>query len=913
MVSVVPERRLFGRRRERDVLERLLDGARGGRGAVLVVVGDPGIGKTALLDCLSQTGSDFCSLRAAGVEREIEIDYAALQQLCSPILNLIERLPDPQCDALSVAFGLRSGEAPGSFLVGLAVLGLLAEAAEGQPLLCMVDDAQWLDGASARVLTFVARRLLAERIALVFATRDVGDALTRFPQLTVGPLGRRDARALLQSVFPAALDEAVLERIVAETGGNPLAILELPRGLTPAQLAGGFGVPAALPLSTLIERSYMRRLAQLPRDSRRLLLLAAAEPVGDPALLFRAAKLLGIPETAVETVELEGFLTWDGSVVMRHPLVRSVVYQAADPTERREIHRVLADGTDPQTDPDRRAWHRALAAAVPNEEVAAELERSAARAQARGGFGAAAAFLDRAARLTPGAVRRTQRSLIAAGMQFRAGALDDALSLLASAETTALDELDRARVALLRAQIAFVSTHGSDAPGMLLDAARQLEPLSPRLACETYLEAMSAAIFAGHLAAPGGSPIDVSLAARAAPRPPERGGPELLLEGFAALFSEGYSAGAPPLRDALDTFEVSGLPMTEQLRWKWLATIAAVLLWDDVSWEEIAGHHVQKAREAGALADLPLALSMRVYARLFAGDLTGAALLLEELRAAMDGTGTTLAPYGAVGLAAMRGREAEVAALIAYSRDEVTRRGEGIGLMILDWAEAVLYNGLGRYEDAFAAAVRITERPQDLGLSNWWMVELIEAATRAGTPELAFATRARLAEMASVSGTDWALGTAARSEALFADDHRAEALYLDAVDRLGRSRMAVDLARTRLLYGEWLRRQRRRLDAREQLRIAHDLFAQFGMEAFAGRARVELEATGEHARRRSVDSLDQLTPQETQIARLAAQGNTNREIAAKLFISPSTVEYHLHKAFPKLGVKSRTQLAHRTF
>jgi DNA-binding CsgD family transcriptional regulator len=911
VVNVVPARRLFGRLRERELLKRLLDEARAGRGAVLVVDGDPGIGKTALLDYLNETGSDFRPLRTVGVEREIEIDHAAVQQLCSPILNLIDRLPDPQRDALSVAFGLRSGEAPSPFLVGLAVLGLLAEAAEERPLLCLVDDAQWLDGASARALTFVARRLLAERIVLVFATRDADDALTRFPQLTVGPLGHRDARALLQYVFPAALDDSVVERIVAETGGNPLAILELPRGLTPAQLAGGFGLPAASPPSTKIERSYAQRLSKLPRETRRLLLLAAAEPVGDPALLFRAARLLGIPESVAQTVELEGFLTWDSSVVMRHPLVRSVVYQAADASERREVHRALAEATDPHIDPDRRAWHRAQAAELPNEEVAAELERSAARAQARGGFAAAAAFLERAAKLTPDAVCRAQRSLAAADTKFRAGALDDALDLLESAEATQLDELDRARVALLRAQIAFVSTHGSDAPTMLVEAARRLESLSPGLAYETYLEAVSAAIFAGHLAAPGGSPQEVSLVASSAAKPPVRGGPELLLEGFAALFREGYSAGAAQLRDALNAFEMSGLPMSEQLRWKWLATIAAVLLWDDMRWEEISGHHVQKAREAGAVAELPLALSMWAYSHLFAGDLTAAALLVEELRAATDATGTHIAPYGAVGLAAMRGREADAVALIAGSRDEVTRRGEGIGLLILDWAEAVLYNGLGRYEDACTAAMRITAHPQDFSSSNWWMIELIEAAARLGRPQLAADARARLAEMASVSGTAWALGTASRAEALFADDERAEALYLEAIDHLGRTRIAFDVARTRLLYGEWLRRQRRRVDAREQLRIAHDFFDRAGMQAFAARTRVELEATGERARSRSVETLDQLTPQEAQVARLAGQGNTNREIAAQLYISPTTVEYHLHKAFRKLGVKSRTQLAHR--
>ena len=438
--------RLVGRQRERAVLERLLDTARDGHGAVLVVHGDPGVGKTALLEYAVEAGEDFRVVRAAGVEGEMELDYAALQQLCSPILEFSEHLPDPQRDALDVAFGLSAGQAPSPFLVGLAVLGLLSEAAEQQPLLCVVDDAQWLDGASARALAFVARRLLADRIALAFATREVGSGLARFPQLRVEPLGRRDARALLESVLAARLDESVLERIIAETGGNPLALLELPRGLTPAQLAGGFGLPAALPLSTGIEQSFTRRLARLPRDARRLLLLAAAEPVGDLALLWRAAQQLGIPETAAHAVESEGLLTLDGAVVFRHPLVRSAVYGAAEPSERREVHRALADATDPQIDPDRRAWHRAQAASVPDEEVAGELERSAARAQARGGFAAAAAFLERAAALTPDPVRRAQRALVAAQTKFRAGALDDALALLSSTEVGALDELDRARV-----------------------------------------------------------------------------------------------------------------------------------------------------------------------------------------------------------------------------------------------------------------------------------------------------------------------------------------------------------------------------------------------------------------------------------------------------------------------------------
>jgi hypothetical protein len=695
----------------------------------------------------------------------MELDYAALQRLCSPMLEFIQRLPDPQHDALGVAFGLKAGQPPNPFLVGLAVLGLVGEAAEQQPLLCVVDDAQWLDDASARALAFVARRLLAERIAIAFGTRDVGSGLTGFAELHIAPLGRRDARALLESALAARLDETVLERIVAETGGNPLALLELPHGLTPAQLAGGFGLPAALPLSTGIERSFARRLAGLPGDARRLLLLAAAEPVGDLALLWRAAQRLGIPQTAARAVELEGLVTLDGAVVFRHPLVRSAIYGAAEPNERREVHRALADATDPQVNPDRRAWHRAQAASVPDDEVAGELERSAERAQARGGFAAAAAFLERAATLTPDPVLRAQRALVAAQTKFRAGALEDALGLLSSTEIGALDDLDRARVELLRAQIAFVSTHGNEVPALLLAAARRLTPLSPTLASETYLEALSAAMFAGRLAAPGGSALDVALVAKAAPKPVVLRGPDLLLDGLATLFSESYEAAVPILRRALSTFDTGGLAMSEQLRWKWLASVACVQVWDDERWEAISERHVQIAREAGALGELPLALTQRVYVHLFAGELTTTASLVDEIRAAAEATGSNLVPYGAVGLAALRGRELEVIPLIEETRTDVTRRGEGIGLSILDWALAVLYNGLGRYELARAAALRVAEHPHDVGISNWGIVELIEAGVRAGAPELAADARLRLAQMAGMSGTDWALGVAARSEA----------------------------------------------------------------------------------------------------------------------------------------------------
>src|SRR5829696_5488441 len=537
---------LLGRQREREVLDRLLEAARGGHGGVLVVHGEPGVGKTALLEDAVKAGREFRVARTLGVEGEMELAYAALQQLCAPILELTERLPQPQRDALAVAFGRSAGPAPSPFLVGLAALGLLSEAAEERPLLCVVDDAQWLDRASARALGFVARRLLAEQIALVFGARELGDALAGFPELHVGPLGHRDAHALLASALPARLDEQVLERIIVETRGNPLALLELPRGLTPAQLAGGFGLPAALPLSARIEASFTRRLARLPRDARRLLLVAAADPVGDLALVWRAARRLGIPESAADTVESERLLALSPRVVFRHPLVRSAVYGAAGLNERSEVHRALAEATDPDNDPDRRAWHRAQAASMPDEEVAAELERSAARAQARGGLAAAGAFLERAATLTPEPSRRAQRALAAAQTKFQAGALDDALGLLATAETGFVSDLELARVDLLRAQITFVATHGSDAPPLLLEAAQRLGELDPALARETYLEALAAAMFAGRLGGPGGSALEVAQAARAAPPPPPAPrGPDLLLDGFVSLFSEGDEASVP--------------------------------------------------------------------------------------------------------------------------------------------------------------------------------------------------------------------------------------------------------------------------------------------------------------------------------------------------------------------------------
>jgi DNA-binding CsgD family transcriptional regulator/predicted nucleic acid-binding protein len=907
----LPGGQLFGREREREVLDRLLSGALTASGGVVVVNGEPGVGKTALLDYEVEARREFRVARTVGIESEVQMAFAALLQLCSPFLELMDRLPRPQQGALAVAFGLGAGPAPNPFLVGLAVLGLLAEAAEQQPLLCVVDDAQWLDSASARALAFAGRRLLAEKIAVIFATRELSEALAGFPELHVQPLGRRAARALLESVLPAPLDESVLERIVAETRGNPLALLELPRGLTPAQLAGGFGLPAAVPLSASLKESYTRRLAGLPHDARRLLLVAAADPVGDPALVWRAAERLGISESAAHTVESEDLLVLSPRVVFRHPLVRSAVYGAAGLDERRDVHCALAEATDPELDPDRRAWHRANAAASPDEELACELERSAGRAQARGGLAAAAAFLERSIALTGDPARRADRALNAARANVYAGAFDEALRLLPVAEAGSPDELQQAQAELLRGQIAFSSNIGSDAPPLLLSAARRLERFDVDVARETYLDAWGAAWFAGNLATTGDL-LEVSRAARSAPPSTHPSQPfNLLLDGLALLITEGRAAAASALRRASNAFAAAETPAENSFRWTALPPIPSYVLWDDESWYAINARQLGLAREAGALARLPMGLITGAVIDAWSGEFAKAAEATAEADAIVEATGTRLAPYAAMLLVALQGREADGFTLLEAAINDAAAVGQGFAVQWGEFVKAILFNGLARYDEALAAAQRASDDTPELFISSWALAELIEAASRSGAPRRAADALERLTEDTAVAGTDWGLGIAARSRALLTDGDAAESLYREAIERLGRTRLAPELARAHLLYGEWLRRQRRRVDARNQLRTAHEQFMDFGMAAFAERARIELEATGERARRRTVDTLDQLTAQETQIARLAAQGNTNREIAARLFISASTVEYHLGKAFRKLDVKSRTQLAHR--
>ena len=900
---------LLGREREVAALDRLLEAARTGRSGTLVVLGEPGLGKTALLQRTVDSAPRFQKLRIAGTEGEIELPFAALQRLLAPILGLVDRLPAPQREALSVAFGLSVGPAPNAFLVGLAALGLLAEASEERPLLVIVDDAQWLDRASAQALAFAARRLVAEKVALIFAAREGSPELERFPELRLRPLGRRDARALLLSVLVAPLDEQVLERVVAETRGNPLALLELPHGLTPSQLAGGFALPAAVPLHKGLEDGFARRLASLPGDARLLMLVAAADPTGDAALVSRAGRNLGIPESAAVASQASGLIAFGDGVTFRHPLVRSAVYRSAGATELSEVHAALAESTDADKDPDRRAWHRAQAAVLPDDDVAADLERSAARAQARGGIAAAGAFLERSAALTLDPWHRAARMLAAASAREQAGAVDEALALLDGADAGPLRDDQRAAAGLLRARIAFATSRGGAAPAQLVAAAARFEPIDVLLARETYLDALSAAVFAGRLA-DGYDATAVALRVLAAPpAPTQPRAVDLLLDGLALLIVKGPAVGTPVVREAVRAFGANG---TDGRRWLWLCARAAGYIWDYDGWDSLTLRQIKGAREDGALSELPFSMNTRVGVKLFGGDLRAAEALVNESKALAEATdGRIVPPYAALSSAAHRGREADVTSLVRTSMEGFKARGEGLGITVAHWISAVLGNSLGRYEAAYASALEATVNPQEFWFSTFASVELIEAATRSGHDQRAAEALKVLSASTRAAGTPWALGVEARSRALVSQGPAAESSYREAIGHLEPTRLRLDLARTHLLYGEWLRREGRRVDARTELRSAHEMFRDFGMEAFAERARVELEATGQHARKRSVDTWDQLTPQEAEVARLAALGSSNREIGAQLFISPRTVEYHLGKAFRKLDARSRTQLARR--
>ncbi|MFC4504801.1 MULTISPECIES: ATP-binding protein [Streptomyces] len=894
---------LLGRGTECARIDEAIAAARAGESRVLVVWGPPGAGKSALLEYAEASMASMRVLRATGVESEMELPYATLHQLCSPLFERLRRLPAPQRDVLETVFGMQAGTRPDRFLVGLAVLSLLSDASEGRPLLCVVDDAQWMDLASAQVLGFVARRLLAESIVLLFGTRRPGPELLGLPELEVTGLGEADAHALLNSVTHARLDQHIRDRIVAESRGNPLALLELPRGLTVTRMAGGLGLLHAEALPGQIEQSFLNRIQELPEQTRLLLLIAAAEPVGDPDVVRRAGERLGVPLATALAGGTDGLLAIGGRVTFRHPLVRSAVYRSATEEDRRAVHLALAEVTDPLGAPDRRAWHLASAAAGPDEAVAAELERSADRAQARGGVAAAAAFLQRSATLTDDPLRRADRMLAAAEAGLQTGELDDVRRLLSAVSAGSLDGFQQGRAGVLRGHVAFASGGGSDAVVLLVDAAGRLQSADPRLSRETYLTAWGMAVSV----ADQDTLMAVSRAVRNLPSPSSPGPLDLLLDGFALLVTDGRAAAAPTLRRAAKV--LIDIPAPDVLRWGWVATGVSSAVWDDEDMRAIYARQVQVVRDAGALRELPYHLSSLSYALSWAGDFEGAAAAIAESDTVATATGNPLPPYPALRLLSLQGRETETAELIAATLQGAAASGFGMGTSAAQWAAAVLYNGLGRYTEVTQAA-RSAARVSEPWISTWLLPELVEAATRSNEPDLARDALDRLVEATQPFSTDFAGGIEARTRALVADGTGADDLYREAVERLGRTRLRPELARAHLLYGEWLRRKRKRGEARNHLRRAYEMFESIGMEAFAERARRELLATGETVRKRKSEasSSDELTPQEKQIALLVRDGLSNPEVGARLFLSPRTVEWHLRKIFTKLSITSRRQL-----
>ncbi|MFK0192894.1 AAA family ATPase [Kitasatospora sp. NPDC090308] len=896
--------RLLGRERESGALEELLREVREGRSRVLVLRGEAGVGKSALLDLVAERAGRagrWRVVRAAGVEAEAEFAYAALQRLCAPLLDGLDGLPPVQREALRVAFGLSAGAAPEMLLVGMAVLGLFAEAAAGGPLVCLVDDAQWLDLMSQRILAFVGRRLDAESVALVFAERTVdgvGDAgFAGLPDLPLRGLGDAEARALLDRVLPGPVDARVRDRVVGETGGNPLALLELPRGLSSAELAFGFGGPGAGPLASRVEEGFRRRVEALPADTRALLLVAAVEPVGDGPLLWHALRLLGIGPEAAAPAEAAGLVTLGAPVRFRHPLVRSAVWRGADAAALRSAHRALAEATDGGRDPDRRAWHLAHAAAGPDEQVAAALEDSADRALARGGRAAAAGFLERAAALSPEPKGQARRALAAAAASLAAGLTARVPDLLAAAELGPLNLVQQADVHRLRARASALRDRGAGAVGPLLDAAERLGGLDPAAARETCLTAFGAAVRAGRYDREALG--RVAAAARALPPGDEQAG--VLLRALTVWSTDGPVAARPLLARALRS-----RTEVEDPALLWAVVNAAAELGDLRAWLDVTDRAVRSARATGALSTLAAALPYRAAALGFAGRFAEAGALLAGAAAVEEAAGAATRAVTAALIGAYRGRDGSALAEVEGVERECEQRGLGRLAATAALARAVLHNGLGNYPLALEAALRGTEH-RDLAVHHWTCGELVEAAVRAGRPDAAAGARERLADWAR-AGTPWARGAGALAEALAGAPERAEERYREAVDHFAVGGLDGLEARARLLFGEWLRRRNRRAQARDELRAAHGAAAAMGMEAFAERARRELLATGETVRRRDTGGEPVLTPQEARIARLAATGHPNAEIGAQLFLSPRTVEWHLRKVFTKLGVSSRREL-----
>jgi DNA-binding CsgD family transcriptional regulator len=883
---------------------------------VQVLRGEAGVGKSALLEYVVAQASGTAVTRARGIEADMELAYAGVHQLCAPFVPDIEALPAPQRDALRVAFGISAGEPPDRFLVGLAVLSLLTRASEARPVLAVIDDAQWLDKVSQQTLEFVARRLLAESVAMVFAVRDPeGEAvLSGLPTTRVRGLDAAAAGELLEAAVEGRLEARVRDRLVAEASGNPLALLEFSRGRSAAELAYGLDPsasdPASNSVSARVERDFARRLDALPDATRTLLLIAAAEPVGDPQLLVRAAEVMKVPLDAAPA-KAAGLIEFGETVRFRHPLARSAVYHAARPEERRAVHRALAEATDRVLDPDRRAWHAAQAADGLDEHAAAGLERAAERARQRGGMAAEAVLLERSAELTPDPWDRGRRALAAAEAHFSAAAPGRATELASLADACPLTSLDRARLARLRARVLFARSRSDEAAPLLLDAAAQFTQAGSPLARETYLEAISATVFAGRVHGPAGARAAAE-AARESGAPSSGSEPaDMLLEGVSSLLADGHEVGVPALRSALEPFAREELRSREAtLRWLLLVPVALESFihygWDLPAWDTLASRAVRLARDIGALGVLPPALIYAGGVDIHHGDFTAAARMIDEADTLAIATGNAPHIYAALVLTAWKGDEDAAASIVREAQANAAQRGEVSLLGVTGYVQGVLYNGLARYDLALESA-RVGIEHDGFNFTGLSLVEHVEAAVRCGELPQARSSLARLVDLTSAADSGWARGISARSQALLQESD-VDGLYLTAIEELAKDRVMVEVARTHLLYGEHLRRTRRRARAREELRTAHEMFDRMGARAFAERARRELLATGEHVRVRDMSPTSFLTPQEAQIASLAASGMTNPQIGAELFISTHTVEWHLRKVYTKLNIGSRREL-----
>jgi DNA-binding CsgD family transcriptional regulator len=905
---------LLDRHAERAAIDDVLQSVRGGFSASLVIRGSAGVGKTALLGYAAESARDMRVCSVTGIETEVGLAFAALHQVLVPVLPGLAELPDPQRHAVQAAFGMEAGSVADRFLVGLAALTLLARAAEDQPVLCVIDDEQWLDAESAGVLGFVARRLYADQVGMVIAVTEPAPAhaFEQLPEVSVGGLPAEEAGQLLRSAAGAPINDQVVDRILAETEYNPLALVEVGPEFTAEELTGRAELPSPMPLGRRLRDRFRRQVAGLHQDTQTFLLVAAVEAGDSRPVLWRAAREGGIdPDTAAAEAEAAGLMELTaGSVRFRYPLIRSAVYHGAPDAGRRRAHLLLSAACDALRDPDLRAWHLGAAATGPDEGVAAELELAANRAQARGGYTGRVALLRRSVELTADNDRRVRRELALADAELRSGDPDIAQDLVDTALPNLSEPRPRALGEQLRGEILFAQGHVTDSAAILVGAARLLAP-DHAAAREAAAAAMRAALWAGPTESK-----EVSTAAAALPRPArsEARVSDLLLEGFAARFTTGFTASVEPFRAALSALRSEDPGQVTELRWFEMAAIAALCIWDADTVLDITNRFLRAARTQGALALLPAALALRATADCLIGRLTDAEDRWTEMReiiaASRSATVIGVDSLSEGTALVYSGRIAEARAVGTARIRESTSRGQG-GLADVGRAiTAIADVWAGDYAAAVIAAATVVQDDVPF-VAEATLPELIEAAARNGQRSEAMSAFHIMSERALAVGTPEALGIRSRCAALLDDGDDAEACYQEAIGHLERGRAAVELARAHLQHGEWLRRRKRKRDARSELRTARDMLDAMGAKGFAARAAAELRATGERARPRTPAATLDLTPQEARVAGLAAEGETNNQIAAQLFISPRTVEYHLSKVFTKLGVSSRAQLARR--